>query len=136
MVSGSFTLNSTWTANFEGELINASGHLHDGGQHVQVLVEGKPSCKSVATYGGDPAYIQKPSMGGHSHGHGGAMKHISSMTICSGDSLHQRSVRLGQKWEIQGYYDYKKDGGMMHSDGKQDHVMAISIQYVEVKRRT
>jgi hypothetical protein len=101
---------------------------------VQVLVDGKPSCKSVATYGGDPEYIQKPSAGEHSHGHGGVMKHISRMTICSRDSLHHRSVKRGQKWEIKGYYDYKKDGGMVHSDGKQDHVMAISIQYLEIKR--
>lgn len=62
------------------------------------------------------------------------MKHISKMSICSGGSLNQRYIKPGQKWEIQAYYDYKKDAGMVHSDGKQDHVMGISIQYVRVKR--
>jgi hypothetical protein len=56
------------------------------------------------------------------------------MSICSGGSLNQRYIKPGQKWEIQAYYDYKKDAGMVHSDGKQDHVMGISIQYVRVKR--
>jgi hypothetical protein len=101
---------------------------------VRIFIDGKPVCNSVATYGGDPAYVQKPSAGGHSHGHGGVMEHISRMTICSGASLGQRLVKRGQNWEIRGYYDYKKSAGMVHSDGKQDHVMAISIQYIQVKQ--
>jgi hypothetical protein len=115
-------------------LINTSGHVHDGGQNVQILADGNLSCNSIATYGGDPAYIQKPVAMGHSHGYGGAMKHISRMSICSGDLLNHWLVRPGQKWEIKASYDYKKDNGMVHSDGKQDHVMGISILYVEVKR--
>jgi hypothetical protein len=40
----------------------------------------------------------------------------------------------GQKWTIRAYYDYQKNDGVVHSGGKQDHVMAIVIVYVEVPR--
>lgn len=44
---------SAWTANFEGEILHAGGHLHDGGTAVDLLVDGKLVCKSEATYGSD-----------------------------------------------------------------------------------
>jgi hypothetical protein len=113
-------------------MIHTAGHLHDGGQNVQILVDGQISCDSAATYGGSPEYIEKPSASGHSHGHGGSMKHISKMSQCFGDSLRYQSVQPGQKWELRALYDYKKNNGMVHADGKQDHVMGIAIAWVQV----
>jgi hypothetical protein len=99
---------TTWTANFDGEIIQAGGHLHDGGSVVDLLVDGKVVCKSEATYGTDaeatarslaairgevmplgaktaapvaaPAAEMSKSGGGHSHGGG---RHIIAMNICT-----------------------------------------------------
>lgn len=75
-----------WTANFNGRLLSATGHTHDGGADVTIYKNGKPVCKSVQLYARTPAYI-----GGMMPG----MKHISDTgscvdfgTIKSGDKLH------------------------------------------------
>jgi hypothetical protein len=113
-------------------MVLTAGHLHDGGQNVQILVDGKPTCTSAATYGGSPEYMEKPSTSSHSHGSGGAIKHISKMDQCFGDLLPYQSIVPGQKLELRALYDYRKNNGMAHKDGKQDHVMGIAIVWVEV----
>jgi hypothetical protein len=110
-----------WTANFDGEVHVAGGHLHDGGTAIDLITEGKTVCKSTPTYGSDeeimfraraaikgdvlplpapgaPAPAAAPAAaskaGGHAH-----MRHIMAMTICSdhiGD-LHGLPV---VPWEI------------------------------------
>src|ERR1700761_3937597 len=44
---------SPWIANFEGEVLHAGGHLHDGGTEINLVVDGKVACRSYATYGTD-----------------------------------------------------------------------------------
>lgn len=52
---------SAWTANFDGEVLHAGGHLHDGGTQVDLLVDGKVVCKSEATYGSDQQALARSS---------------------------------------------------------------------------
>jgi len=49
--SGSFTVSQEWVANLNADILGAGGHLHDGGTHLTLEVDGKPVCDSVATYG-------------------------------------------------------------------------------------
>jgi len=44
---------TTWSANFDGEILHAGGHLHDGGVELDLVVDGKVVCKSIPTYGTD-----------------------------------------------------------------------------------
>jgi len=110
---------TTWTANFDGEIIQAGGHLHDGGSVVDLIVDGKVVCKSEATYGSDaeaiarsqaairgevmplgpkssapapvaPAEMSK-SGGGHSHGGG---RHIIAMNICTDNKLKVQGLPI------------------------------------------
>lgn len=95
-----------WTANFDGEVLFAGGHLHDGGTEVSLSVDGKVICQSIPTYGTDQEIMTRarqtikgevlslpkagaapamdmsaaPQAEGHSHSGG---KHIMAMTICS-----------------------------------------------------
>jgi hypothetical protein len=95
---------SPWRANFEGEVLEAGGHLHDGGTAISLIVDGKNVCTSTPTYGTDqeimararaaikgevpplpdraasaaPMSMSGAKSGGHAH-----MKHIMAMTICS-----------------------------------------------------
>jgi hypothetical protein len=101
---------SAWKANFNGEVLQAGGHLHDGGTAIELIVDGKNVCTSTPTYGTDQEIMVRAraaikgevlplsaSAGGSSapaksmgksmaksggHGHMGG-KHIMAMTICS-----------------------------------------------------
>jgi hypothetical protein len=116
---------TTWTANFDGEILHAGGHLHDGGTVVDLLVDGKVVCKSEATYGTDGEALQRseaairgeimplaatssapapPAMemaapkagGGHSHAGG---RHIIAMNICTDNRAGLKGLPIS-KFEI------------------------------------
>jgi len=116
---------SAWTANFDGEVLQAGGHLHDGGTAIDLIVDGKTVCKSTPTYGTDEEIMVRaraaikgevlPLPGKHSstkavapppetgaksggHGHMGG-KHIMAMTICS-DSNRDINGLPVVPWEI------------------------------------
>jgi hypothetical protein len=126
--TGKWSLKApTWTANFDGEIIGAAGHLHDGGTNVKLSIDGQQVCDSVATYGGSPEFTSpKTSGGGH---HGGATQHISKMSTCvaGSESFKATQVKVGQKWDLTALYDYSKNDGMKHENGKQDNIMGIAL---------
>jgi hypothetical protein len=133
---------SPWSANIEGEVLQAGGHLHDGGTAINLMVNGKTVCESTPTYGTDEEIMTRaraaikgqvlplpantggsmPKMaagGGHSHMGG---THIMAMTICSdhtrdvGDlpvvPWEIKKVKKGQNWVLKASYDYNKYAGM------------------------
>jgi len=148
--TGSYVINATWTANIEGEILGAGGHVHDGGTHLTLSVDGKLVCDSVATYGvggkgmggmgmaptsgGSPApaiNATSHGAGGHdSGGHSGNGEHIVAMSACDGAQMG-KYLKKGQKWDLRAYYDYDKHPGMKHDNGKQENVMGISILYIK-----
>jgi hypothetical protein len=135
---GKYTIPaSIWPANFDGDVIGAAGHLHDGGQSVTLEVDGKPVCVSEASYGGSPEFVGKPMGGAHAPGGGdhagGGFAHISKMSLCVGDTMKQKKVVKGQFWKLRAAYDYEKNGGNHHTNGKQSNVMGIAIMFVRVK---
>jgi len=101
-----FTISAApWTANFNGEVLQAGGHLHDGGTAIDLIADGKNVCKSTSVYGTNKEIMDRaraiikgvvPSLpagitggltpaaraAGTSGGHHG-IKHIMSMSICS-----------------------------------------------------
>jgi hypothetical protein len=100
----SFTVSaSPWTANFNGDILEAGGHLHDGGTAIDLVVDGKNVCKSTPVYGTDAEIMNRaraiirgevpplpPGVSGgstpaakeaHSKGHHD-IRHIMSMSIC------------------------------------------------------
>jgi hypothetical protein len=89
-------------------------HVHDGGTHLALLVDGKMICDSIATYGGGAGESAVPGMappgaGGHGHeSSGNAKDHITSMSTCFGDKLGLTQLKKGQKWQLEAYYDYDK----------------------------
>ncbi|QDS68047.1 hypothetical protein FKW77_009716 [Venturia effusa] len=128
--TGNYTVPSMiWTANFDGEIIGAAGHLHDGGQRVTLDVDGTRACSSEASYGGSPEYVAKTAM--HE---GSATEHISKMSLCVGDTLPVKKLARGQKWRLRAEYDYNKNKGMVHGGGKQSTVMGISIMFVRIPK--
>jgi hypothetical protein len=100
-------------------------------------LDGKPVCDSETAYGTKPEYIgmaKAPgaSAGGHDHG-GAGMKHISDQKVCHGESLAQKTMKKGQNWNLNAYYDFDKFKGNAHENGDWDEVMGIAIMFVRVK---
>jgi hypothetical protein len=129
--TGRYTIPSTfWQPDFEGDIIGAGGHLHDGGDRVLLEVNGELACTSVASYGGRPEFISKSGHGG------GATVHISSMSVCvpNAGTMKVKKLTKSQKWQLRADYDYDKNKGNHHGDGKQANVMGIAIMYVRLKK--
>ncbi|KAF2672376.1 hypothetical protein BT63DRAFT_452881 [Microthyrium microscopicum] len=132
-----FTLNYKWNATYDAEVIGSIEHLHDGGNRMTLELDGKPVCDSMTEYGTKPEYIGMAAApgaaaGGHNHG-GAGMKHISEQKVCHGPTLAQKSVKKGQLWNLNAYYDFDKNKGNAHADGEWDEVMGIAIMFVRVK---
>jgi hypothetical protein len=121
--SGKWNMTSnSWFPNFNGEIMGAAGHLHDGGTNVHLLVDDTVACDSKATYGGSPEFIGKGMSEDH---HSGPTAHISNMSLClTGRNFGGvTKVKSGQKWSLKAFYDYNTYPGMSHGEGKQDNVM-------------
>jgi hypothetical protein len=140
--TGDYSVKYTWTANINGEILGAGGHLHDGGTHLTLSVDGKQICDSVATYGSGKAGMGGPAMGGMDGGEkatapkGAApslakQEHITAMSGCFDDKLGLKELKKGQKWTLEAFYDYSKHAGMTHGNGKQENVMGIAIMYIK-----
>jgi hypothetical protein len=132
---GEFTVTaSPWVANIDGKVIGIAGHVHDGGTNVRISVDEKPACNSVASYGTSPEFVQK-DLAASGHSHGGAMEHISKMTMCFPENgLGVAQVTKGQKWVLNADYNYGKFKGMTNKRGTQDTIMGIAMMYVALKR--
>jgi hypothetical protein len=103
-------------------------HVHDGGTHLTLSVDGKLVCDSVATYGtagetgGMAMSGMTGGMTGGSHTGGGqgssssgkAEEHITSMSVCFDDKLGVKELKKGQKWNLKAYYDYDKYVNILH----------------------
>jgi hypothetical protein len=139
--TGIFALTSKpWTPNFEGEVLSLGGHLHDGGSHLEVMATNSSSvCTSEAKYAENFKYVFKDfantAMMGGDHV---AEKHISSMSWCGHSNAlpKVKTLKKDQSWMLKGNYDYDRFEGNKDRNGKQDHIMAISIVYVAVSPET
>jgi hypothetical protein len=120
---------------YEGDVVGAWGHLHDGGVKTQFLVDDKPVCDNTAKYGTTAEYISAAPQDGkdaaQGHSHRGPTKHISDMNVCPGRGLMR--MKKGQTWKFKAEYDFDANPGMREKDGGWDEVMGIGMLYVRVK---
>jgi hypothetical protein len=79
----------------DGQIINAKGHLHDGGVRVVLELNGKEICDSKAVYGGDGGEGVSPS--------GKPWETIRQMTQCTTPI----DVKKGDVVGLKTYYDTK-----------------------------
>jgi hypothetical protein len=124
-----FSIGADWTPDFSGEILGAGGHVHDGGTSLKLSLDEKVLCDSKASYGGNKEYIAPSDGRTGSHG---KIEHISSMTGCSGAvEFKNVTLKAGQHWKIEGFYDYDKHKPSAHRDGDDvDTVMGLALMYI------
>ncbi|KAF2669805.1 hypothetical protein BT63DRAFT_453988 [Microthyrium microscopicum] len=128
---GSFDISSKpWKPSVEGKIIDAIGHLHDGGVGLDIkATTSGPFCSFDAKYSEKPEYVFR---GMDMKGDKTAKDHISSMAGCSTPQDYKvPMMSKSQSWTIKGSYDYDKKEGNLEG-GKQSEVMAIAILLVAV----
>jgi len=123
--------SSVWKSTVEGKILQAGGHLHDGGTNFKILNGGVTmgDCELEARYGQTPGFIDGPnSMEMGSISGGGEMQykgmHVSSISMCEG-----MEIKKGDALSVQAFYDTRKYAPMMDGDRLED-IMGISIIYV------
>lgn len=128
--NGGFSIQSKpWKPNIEGKIIDAIGHLHDGGVEVDLkATQSNSLCRMPAAYSEKPEYVFKGmDMGGEKT----AKNHISSMPGCTPKDFKVQSMNKNQSWVVKGNYDYGKREGNLEN-GKQSEIMAIAVVLVAI----
>jgi len=97
-----------------GRLLETSSHLHDGGTHMTVFLNGKELCQSKVLYGRKVATRETATGGGH------GMLHISDAELCQDFGR----VKVGDEMKVIAYYDAVKYPQMVH-DGELHPIMGI-----------
>jgi hypothetical protein len=83
-------------ADVSGTIVNARGHMHDGGVQLSMIQNGNPVCVSEAVYGGaESTFIGRD---------GTKWETINSMTECT----HAIRIQKGDKIKLEAVYDTKK----------------------------
>ena len=103
-----------WKASFAGKLIAAAGHIHDHGVNVELTNEstgGTLLCNSVAGYGG--AGYETPD----------GRKHISSMSVCTGNPIS--TISKNQTLRLHAIYNVPEGHHEI------DDAMGIMIAYID-----
>jgi hypothetical protein len=127
------------TSGYNGKLLYAIGHMHDGGTDMRLFVNSKMVCKSVMHYNSREGYAPGAgggSMAGMSHGHsrrdgphggghGGGMEHISDPGACTDFG----TVARGDRMTSEAWYDANQHPLMEHN-GKKENLMGNMRVYV------
>jgi hypothetical protein len=110
---------------YNGKLLYAIGHMHDGGTDMRLFVNSKLVCKSIMHYNSRAGYTPGGGMAGMSHGrlakrdgphgHGGAGEHISDPGACTDFG----TVSPGDRITAEAWYDATKHPLMVHNGAKQ-----------------
>jgi hypothetical protein len=109
-----------WTSDVAGEIITNFGHLHDGGTHLEVSVNGKLFCDHVAAYGEEPEFITHVGMFGQEHGHEeGEAEHEHE----EGEEEHEHGDGAGHEHRRRHDPD---EGGQPHDHSTGEHIAHIS----------
>ncbi|KAL1845032.1 hypothetical protein VTK73DRAFT_1306 [Phialemonium thermophilum] len=129
------TMSPPWASPFGGDLLVMNGHLHDGGVRLDVFVNGRRACESVARYGESEGFVVPPSgssmdSGMHNHQGGGGgeadMVRISSISACHNLGRVEPGVELG----ITAFYNFTEHPGMQDRQGGLEPVMGIELVHI------
>jgi hypothetical protein len=127
-----FNFSSTgWKAPYSGSIVLMGGHLHDGGELLEITQNGKSICDFKPTYGATPGYIDMmpmnmSSMPNMPAGMPMSMTHVSNISICT----NVGNFNAGDGFGIQANYNITDHAPMLGSDNTIEPVMGISIIYV------
>jgi hypothetical protein len=108
-------VSDVWVSTVSGPILEARGHMHDGGKNVTLYINGVPVCKSQQTYGRRPGYSSPNGV------------HLSRAGAC----YEAGEIRKGDKLHIVAQFDEENHPIMQHH-GQKDKIMAVMFMYVGI----
>jgi hypothetical protein len=123
-----------WTSDIDGILIESAGHMHDGGNDVQLYKNGNPTpiCTNKMLYGHRrPGFLPMPKdivMSGMGAQSNEPDVHISDSGLC----YNFGEIKKGDKLQITAHYDQIAHPQFSRK-GVQDPIMGISMVFVGQK---
>jgi Stress up-regulated Nod 19 len=120
-----------FTMGHDGELLFGIGHMHDGGVHVELLVNGKLSCTSKQIYGNRRGHYTEPNddkiiLKGLSMPAG---SHISDVGVCK----DWGTVKKGDVLSVKAYFDGNTHMQMMNGRGSLEEQMGLMWTFIGLK---
>jgi len=119
---GAYTLSNapSWRSTVSGNLLSATGHVHDGGVQVDLTLDGQTVCRSPQIYGRRAGYTESAD------GMNPGLAHISDTGSC----MDFGTIRKGQTLSIKADYDTTAHPLNKMMDGKTQEIMGISQVYI------
>jgi hypothetical protein len=119
-----------WRPDQGGRILQAAGHLHDGGSSVDIYQNDQLFCSSEAKYetGGEPP-VSHSGMNMKRQLEGGDWKnteipHITSLSRCN--FPEGKPMKAGDGLYMAANYDLDKYRGVKQADGKIDMIMGMA----------
>jgi hypothetical protein len=118
--------SSLWHSDKEGTILQAGGHLHDGGLDVMLFKNNEMFCDSVAHYtsGAASHHHGKRQIDGGNDYKNTDLEHIDSVQACR--FPNGIPLAKGDIMHIQANYDFTKHKGMKNGEGKLDQIMGMA----------
>jgi hypothetical protein len=117
--SKQYSLKSkAWQIPSTGYIVNMKGHMHDGGDSVQVSLNYKMVCNSLASYGSSKEYQTNETLSD-----GTKWATLSDMSMCA-DPI---AVTKGDNITIVANYDTNKHPMRMSTSKQEEAVMGIAV---------
>lgn len=122
-----------YKANQDSRILMMYGHVHDGGIHTEIMINGNIVCDSIAYYQDMkiPAN-QVTTTGTGTHGHkkrdGAGTSHITAF----GECLEVGKIKKGDAITTKVYYDFNQRPSEPMQNGKKDALMGISMTYLGI----
>jgi len=122
-----FTLESQpWSAPADMDLLTTVGHMHDGATHLEISVNNKLVCNSVAQYGGNKDY--EPTKEAITKLGLPDMAHITRYSPCAAFG----KVKKGDQIRLKAFYDFEKNKPGYGTSGVPTGVMGIALMFLGV----
>jgi hypothetical protein len=118
----------------DARILMMYGHVHDGGIHTEIMVNGKVVCDSTAYYQDMKIPLDQATTFAETgqHGHvkrdGGGSSHI----VAFGECLAVGQVKKGDVITTKVYYNFNQRPSMPMPNGKEDALMGISMTYLGI----
>jgi hypothetical protein len=126
--------SSPYKAGQDSRILMMYGHVHDGGIHTEIMVNGKVACDSLAFYQDMkiPANQATTSAQTEGHGHKNGSDGGNSRIVAFGECLEVGQIKKGGIITTKVYYNFDQRHSMPMPNGKLDALMGISMTFLGV----
>jgi hypothetical protein len=138
-MSGKIKQNGVWTktsspykSGQDARILMMYGHVHDGGIHTEIMVNGKVKCDSLAFYQDMKVPMNVTTTTGHSHAKRDGPKGKNSHILSFGECVDVGMINKGDVITTKVYYDFTKRPATPLANGHEDALMGISMTYLGI----